>query len=78
LDVLGKALDAVLALYQKMYNLVLDALEFIAVGIVKVMQFIENLISAAVAMPQYLFWAEILKALVGFDPTAPLPAIERT
>ena len=77
LDLLGKALDAALAIYQKLYNLALDVLEFVALAILKVMHFIANLISAAVAMPQYLFWAEILKALVGFDPTAPLPVIER-
>lgn len=29
-------------------------------------------------MPQHLFWGEILNALIGFDPTAPLPVIERT
>jgi hypothetical protein len=72
LDALGAALDFVLALYQKAYNLILDAVEFIAVGLIEIMEKIGHLVNAARLMPDH-FWGQFQEELLGFDLSEPLP-----
>ena len=76
LDALGAALDAVLALYQRAFTLLLDGLRLVAIGIVYVLEHIGYLVQAARQMPDFLF-GEATEELVGQDLTAPLP-FERT
>jgi hypothetical protein len=72
LDALGAALDFVLALYQKAYNLILDAVEFIAIGLIEIMKRIGYLIDSAKEMPSH-FESAAWEELLGMDISKPLP-----
>ncbi|MEM9919695.1 MAG: AHH domain-containing protein [Bacteroidota bacterium] len=72
LDAIGAVLDAILAAYQAFYNLMLDALKFIAVGIIKILEGIANLVSAAGQSPDH-FFGQMSEELLGQDVTKPLP-----
>lgn len=72
LDLIGAALDAILAAYQAFFNLLVDALKFIAVGLLKILEGIANLVSAAYESPDH-FWAQVSVELIGQDITNPLP-----
>jgi hypothetical protein len=76
LDALGAALDFVLALYQKAYNAILDAIEFIVVGLIEIMERIGHLVSAARQMPDH-FWGQAQEEVIGMNLNEPLP-FERT
>lgn len=76
LNAIGAALDFIISVYQKFYNTVLDALEFIAVGIIEIIEGMANLVAAARQMPSH-FWGQVSEELLGMDVTKPLPAIER-
>lgn len=78
LDALGKAIDLLLSAYEALINGILSAIEALTVIWLKIMEGIANLVKAAGQSPDYLFWDEILVAMVGFNPTSPLPGIERT
>jgi hypothetical protein len=77
LDALGTALDTLLAAYQWAVNAVIDALEFVAVGIIQILEGLSNLVAAARQMPDH-FMDALFEALTGSDPSQPLPLIERT
>ena len=77
LDAIGAALDFIITVYQKAYNAILDALEFIVIGLIEVMEGIANLVAAAKESPQH-FWNAIFEELTGTDSSKPLAAIERT
>ena len=72
LDALGAVLDAILAAYQKAINLLVDALAFIAVGLIKILKGIANLVLAAKEMPSH-FWGQVSEEMLGVDITKPLP-----
>ncbi|MEO1626309.1 MAG: hypothetical protein AAFV25_14225, partial [Bacteroidota bacterium] len=72
LDAIGAALDFILAAYQAFYNLLLDALAFIAVGIIRILEGIANLVSAAGESPGQ-FFGQLSEELLGQDVTKPLP-----
>lgn len=77
LDAIGAALDFIISVYQKIYNAVLDALEFIAIGLIEIIEGIANLVTAAKQSPDH-FWDAIFEELTGTDASKPLAAIERT
>lgn len=72
LDVLGNAINALLSAYQAFVNAILDAIEFIAVGLYKIMQGINNLVKAARQSPSF-FWGQLSEEILGMDVTKPLP-----
>jgi HNH/ENDO VII superfamily nuclease len=72
LDALGAALDFVLGLYQKAYNLILDAIEFLVVGLLEILEKIGNLVSAAREMPDH-FWGQFQEEILGMNLSEPLP-----
>ncbi|MBL6445152.1 hypothetical protein JMN32_02455 [Fulvivirga sp. 29W222] len=72
LDILGATLDAVLAAYQQVFNMVMSAIEMIAVGLIKIMQGIANLVSSARLSPDH-FFGQMSEELLGQDVTKPLP-----
>lgn len=76
LDAIGAALDFILSVYQKIYNAILDALEFIAIGLIEIIEGMANLVTAARQMPDH-FWGQVSEELLGMDISKPLPAIER-
>ncbi|MCG8333545.1 MAG: DUF4157 domain-containing protein [Proteobacteria bacterium] len=77
LDAIGSAIDAYLALYQKAINLILDALKFIAVGIIKILRGLANLgIALGKAITEY-FTGAMVEEAIGTDVTKPI-SVERT
>lgn len=72
LDALGAALDFVLAVYQKAYNLILDAVEFVVVGLIEIIEGIGRLADAASMVGDH-FLGAIEKEGIGVDLTEPLP-----
>ena len=75
LDVLGKVVDTILAVYQAVYNAILDVVAFIAVGMVKVLQFLSNLVVGAALAPTQVL-GELAKEAIGGNPAEPLPNFE--
>ncbi len=57
---------------QDFYNLILDAINFIVAGIIKIMEGLYNLTSSAMVMPDN-FMGQISEELLGMDVTQPLP-----
>lgn len=72
LNLLGATLDALLSLYQKFINIVLDSLHFLTVGLMEILEGISNLIVAAEEMPGN-FWGQVSEEMLGVDITKPLP-----
>jgi hypothetical protein len=72
LDALGAALDFVLELYQKAYTAIIDAIEFVVVGLIEIMEKIGYLVSAAQEMPDH-FEGQMYEEILGMDLTQPLP-----
>ncbi|UII32129.1 hypothetical protein LVD17_27985 [Fulvivirga ulvae] len=72
LDILGATLDAVLAAYQQVFNMVMSAIELIAVGLLRIMEGIANLVSSARLSPGH-FFGQMSEELLGQDVTQPLP-----
>lgn len=72
LDALASVLDAILGAFQAFYNAILDVLHFLTVGLMKILEGIANLVSAASDMPDH-FWGQVSEELLGFDVTQPLP-----
>ncbi|MFT5645368.1 MAG: hypothetical protein ACI976_000038 [Aureispira sp.] len=75
LDALGAVLDAILAAYQALYNLFLDILKFLTVGLLKVLEFLWNLVEGAWYAPGAFFGA-LAKEAIGGDPSKPLANFE--
>ncbi len=72
LDALGAALDFILSLYQKAFNLLIDALKFLTVGLMKILQGLANLVTSASQAPDH-FWSQVSVEVIGQDITNPLP-----
>jgi hypothetical protein len=72
LDALGAALDFVLEFYQKAYNAILDVIEFLAVGLLEIMERIGHLVTAAEQMPDH-FEGQMYEEIIGRDLTKPMP-----
>ena len=72
LDALGAALDFVLSVYQKAYNLLLDGLKFLAIGLIDILERIGHLVSGAEQMPDH-FMGQMSEEFLGMDLSQPLP-----
>jgi len=77
LDALGFALNFILSAYQAFVHLLLGDWKFFAEFLLGMLQGIFWLVQAASQMHQYLFWGELMAALLGTNPNDPLPGIER-
>jgi len=77
LDALGFALNFILSAYQAFVHLLLGDWKFFADFLLGMLQGIFWLVQAASQMHQYLFWGELMAALLGTNPNDPLPGIER-
>jgi hypothetical protein len=75
LDALGAALDSILGLYQKAYNLILDAVEFVVVGLIEIIEGIGRLAESAGMVGDH-FVGQLEEEGIGVDLTQPL-AIEK-
>ena len=75
LDALGAVLDAILAAYQALYNLFLDFLKFLTIGLLKILEFLWNLVEGAWYAPGE-FLGALAKEAIGGDPSKPLPNFE--
>lgn len=75
LDALGAALDFILAAYQKIYNLILDAVEFVVVGLIEIIEGITRLADSASMVGDH-FLGQLEEEGFGVDLTQPL-AIEK-
>lgn len=72
LDALGAALDFVLELYQRAYNLILDAVEFVVVGLIEIIEGIIRLGESAAMVGDH-FLGQVQEEGIGVDLTQPLP-----
>lgn len=72
LDALGAALDFVLGLYQKAYNAIIDAIEFIVIGLIEILEGIARLAESASMVGDY-FIGQVQEEGLGIDLTQPLP-----
>jgi hypothetical protein len=75
LDALGTALDFILSVYQKAYNLILDAVEFVVVGLIEIIEGIGRLAESAGIVGDH-FLGQLEEEGIGVDLTQPL-AIEK-
>ncbi|NMR33344.1 hypothetical protein HIO71_03885 [Chryseobacterium aquaticum] len=69
---LKEAFDTLISALQDFYNLILDAINFIVAGIIKIMEGLYNLTSSAMVMPDN-FMGQISEEFLGMDVTQPLP-----
>ncbi|BDD07043.1 hypothetical protein AUTU_45260 (plasmid) [Aureibacter tunicatorum] len=72
IDVLAKAIDTYLAAYQAIFNFLLEAVEFIAVGMLRILEKITNLVLAAQMSPDF-FLGQMSEELLGSNIMVPLP-----
>ncbi|MGE6397612.1 hypothetical protein [Chryseobacterium scophthalmum] len=72
IDFLAEAVDTLIGALQDFYNLILDAVNFIVAGIIKIMEGLYNLTSSAMVMPDN-FMGQISEEFLGMDVTKPLP-----
>jgi len=72
IDFLADAVDTLIGALQDFYNLILDAVNFIVAGIIKIMEGSYNLTSSAMVMPDN-FMGQISEEFLGMDVTQPLP-----
>lgn len=72
IDFLAEAVDTLIGALQDFYNLILDAINFIVAGIIKIMEGLYNLTSSAMVMPDN-FMGQISEEFLGMDVTQPLP-----
>jgi hypothetical protein len=72
IDFLAEAVDTLIGALQDFYNLILDAVNFIVAGIIKIMEGLYNLTSSAMVMPDN-FMGQISEEFLGMDVTQPLP-----
>jgi hypothetical protein len=75
LDALGAALDFILELYQKACNLILDAVEFVVVGLIEIIEGIARLAESAGMVGDHVL-GQVEEQGLGVDLTQPL-AIEK-
>ncbi|WP_185287893.1 hypothetical protein [Chryseobacterium lactis] len=72
IDFLADVVDTLIGALQDFYNLILDAVNFIVAGIIKIMEGLANLVSSAMVMPDN-FMGQISEEFLGMDVTQPLP-----
>ncbi|MPS66694.1 hypothetical protein [Chryseobacterium sp.] len=72
IDFLADVVDKLIGALQDFYNLILDAVNFIVAGILKIMEGLTNLVSSAMVMPDN-FMGQISEEFLGMDVTQPLP-----
>jgi hypothetical protein len=72
LDALGAALDFILAVYQKAFNVILDVVEFFVVGLIEIIEGIVRLAQSASKVGDY-FLGQVEEEGLGIDLTQPLP-----
>lgn len=72
IDFLAEVVDTLIGALQDFYNLILDAVNFIVSGIIKIMEGLYNLTSSAMVMPDN-FMGQISEEFLGMDVTRPLP-----
>ena len=72
IDFLADVVDNLLASLQAVYNLILNAVNFIVAGIIKIMKGLANLTASAMLMPDN-FMGQISEEFLGMDITQPLP-----
>ncbi|UMQ43451.1 hypothetical protein MKS83_07060 [Chryseobacterium sp. Y16C] len=72
IDFLADVVDKLIGALQDFYNLILDAVNFIVAGILKIMEGLANLVSSAMVMPDN-FMGQISEEFLGMDVTQPLP-----
>ncbi|WP_326984376.1 AHH domain-containing protein [Chryseobacterium sp. MYb264] len=72
IDFLADVVDQLIGALQDFYNLILDAVNFIVAGIIKIMEGLANLVSSAMVMPDN-FMGQISEEFLGMDVTRPLP-----
>ncbi len=77
LDALGAAIDFLLSAYQAFINLMLDVLEFLTVGLIRIVEGLINLGRGVAAMPDQ-FMGQMSEEALGTDVTSPLKGTERT
>ena len=63
---LKEAFDTLISALQDFYNLILDAINFIVAGIIKIMEGLYNLTSSAMVMPDN-FMGQISEEFLGMD-----------
>jgi hypothetical protein len=72
LDALGAALDFVLELYQKAYLAIIDAVEFVVIGLIEILEGIGRLAESASMVGDH-FLGQVEEEGLGVDLTKPLP-----
>jgi hypothetical protein len=72
LDALGAALDFILAVYQKAFNLILDVVEFFVVGLIEIIEGIVRLAQSASKVGDF-FLGQVEEEGLGVDLIQPLP-----
>lgn len=75
IDFLADVVDALIGALQDYYNLILDAVNFIVAGIIKILEFIFNL-NIAAAMSVLEFFGALAEEALGGNPAKPLQDIE--
>ena len=75
IDFLAEAVDTLIGALQDFYNLILDAINFIVAGIIKILEFIFNL-NLAAAMSVLEFFGALAEEALGGNPAKPLQDIE--
>lgn len=75
IDFLADVVDTLIGALQDYYNLILDAVNFIVAGIIKILEFIFNL-NIAAAMSVLEFFGALAEEALGGNPAKPLQDIE--
>ena len=75
IDFLAEAVDTLIGALQDLYNLILDVVNFIVSGIIKILEFIFNL-NVAAAMSVLEFFGALAEEALGGNPARPLQDVE--
>ncbi|MBM7419447.1 MULTISPECIES: AHH domain-containing protein [Chryseobacterium] len=75
IDFLAEAVDTLIGALQDLYNLILDVVNFIVSGIIKILEFIFNL-NVAAAMSVLEFFGALAEEALGGNPAKPLQDVE--
>jgi len=75
IDFLADVVDKLIGVLQDFYNLILDAVNFIVSGIIKILEFLFNL-NVAAAMSVIEFFGALAEEALGGNPAKPLQDVE--
>ncbi|MCD0456806.1 hypothetical protein LPB85_15260 [Chryseobacterium sp. LC2016-27] len=75
IDFLAEVVDTLIGALQDLYNLILDVVNFIVSGIIKILEFIFNL-NVAAAMSVLEFFGALAEEALGGNPAEPLQDVE--